>query len=66
MAERSIFGGWEQVPGKPGEYRAKSVIVPATKEFSDFSSESRARWDIVEYLKTIRNNLLNKKTSTKK
>jgi len=66
MAERSIFGGWEEVPGKPGEFRAKSIQVPVSKDFSDFSSESRARWNIVEYLKIIRKNLLDKKTSIKK
>jgi hypothetical protein len=63
--ERNKFGGWEQNPGKPGEFRAKIVTGPVTPDFADFAEESRARWDLVEWLKVKLGHLLNKGTSIK-
>ena len=61
--ERNVFGGWEPVSGKPGEYRAKPVGVPVTPEFIDFSKQSRARWDVVEWLKVKIKQFSDRKTS---
>jgi hypothetical protein len=64
--ERSTFGGWEQVPGKPGEYKANVVTGPVTPEFAKFAEESRARWDIVEWLKVKIKQLSDRATPIKK
>jgi hypothetical protein len=60
-----MFGGWEPVPGKSGEFRAKVVEVPITPQFAQFSEQSRARWDIGEWLKTKIKQASNGKTPTK-
>jgi hypothetical protein len=49
--ERNLFGGWEENPKEPGVFRARIVSGPVTPEFKLFSEESRARWDLIEYLK---------------
>jgi hypothetical protein len=64
--ERSNFGGWEPVSGRPGEFRGKMVTGPVTPEFAKFSEESRARWDVVEWLKLKFKRLLNKESPDKK
>lgn len=63
--ERGMFGGWEPVPGKSGEYRAKVVEVPVTPQFAQFSEQSRASWDVVEWLKVKIKQSLNRKLPTK-
>ena len=64
--ERNVFGGWEPVAGKPGEYKAKMVTVSVTPEFTKFAEESRARWDVVEWLKIKIKHLSDRVTPTKK
>jgi hypothetical protein len=70
MAEReqkqnngpSMLGGWQQAEGEPrGTYTAKTQQVGTTEEFSRFAEASRARWDLVEYLKVKFHHMLHKK-----
>jgi hypothetical protein len=63
--ERNKFGGWEENPQKPGEYRARMVTGPVTPDFANFAEESRTRWDFGEWLKVKLGQLLNKGTSIK-
>jgi len=45
-----MYGGWKRV-GKD-EYVAQIPVIPQPKDFVDFAYQSRARWDIVAYLKS--------------
>lgn len=49
--ERTIFNGWEPVPGKPGEYRAAATRGFVTPEFRNFTEESRTGWNLIEWIK---------------
>jgi hypothetical protein len=64
--ERSNFGGWEPVLGRPGEYRGKMVTGPVDPEFAEHAEQSRARWDLVEWLKVKIRQLSDKQTPTPK
>lgn len=62
--ERNKFGGWEPT-GKPGEYRASMITGPATPDFENFAEQSRARWDVGEWVKVKLKQLLDKRTPAK-
>ena len=59
----SILGGWKQVEGEPvGTFTTEKQPQDfTTPEFANFAEASRARWDLVEYLKVKFNQLLRKK-----
>lgn len=63
---RCVFGGWEAVPGKSGEFRDKGVTVPTAPSFSQFTEQSRARWDATGWLKVKIKQLSSNRTPTKK
>ena len=51
-ASSSIFGGW--VEETDGYFTPKNYSpLPTTKEFQEFSEASRARWNLVGYVKTV-------------
>ena len=64
--ERSNFGGWEPVSGKPGEFRGKMVTGPVDPEFAAHAEQSRARWDLIEWLKVKIKQLSEKRPPTQK
>ncbi|MDP3917733.1 MAG: hypothetical protein Q8Q30_00980 [Candidatus Woesebacteria bacterium] len=50
LQETGMYGGWKRV-GKD-MYVAQIPVIPQSKDFVDFARQSRARWDIVAYLKS--------------
>lgn len=57
----SILGGWKQVDGQPGTFTTEAQPQDfTTPEFANFAEASRARWDLVEYLKVKINQFLRK------
>ena len=62
--ERSVFGGWEAVPGKPGEYRVKVITGSVTSEFA--TPRRITSRDIVEWLRVKIKQLSEKEPPTQK
>jgi len=49
----------------PEKFRAKKVVVPVTPGFAKFAEQSRARWDLFEWLKVKIKQASNIKPPTK-
>lgn len=56
--------GWREI--EKGVFQGPEMLDSTTPDFAEFAEQSRARWDILEWLKVKIKQLSNKGTPTKK
>lgn len=59
----SDHSGWTEV--EKGVFQGPKMLDSTTPDFAEFAEQSRARWDVVEWLKVKIKQLSGRRASTK-